>query len=78
MTKITDNYGFEQRQLEIRTRVSTVLLKYMNRRQLSRQQLANLLQLSTSQLKEIINRNSNTTLNVLVKISAVTGEKIEI
>ena len=59
MTKITDNYGFEQRQL-------------------SRQQLANLLQLSTSQLKEIINRNSNTTLNVLVKISAVTGEKIEI
>ena len=54
MTKITDNYGFEQRQL------------------------ANLLQLSTSKLKEIINRNSNTTLNVLVKISAVTGEKIEI
>ena len=78
MTKITDNYGFEQRQLEIRTRVSTVLLKYMNRRHLSRQQLANLLQLSTSQLKEIINRNSNTTLNVLVKISTVTGEKIEI
>lgn len=74
----TDNYGFERRQQEIRQRVATICLKYMNRRHLSRQQFANLVQLSTSQLKEIINRNSNTTLNVLVKISSVTGEKIEI
>jgi plasmid maintenance system antidote protein VapI len=74
----TDNFGFEQRQAEIRSRVATICLKYMNRRNISRQQFANLVQLSTSQLKEIINRNSNTTLNVLVKISIVTGEKIEI
>lgn len=74
----TDNYGFERRQQEIRQRVATICLKYMNRRHLSRQQFANLVQLSTSQLKEIINRNSNTTLNVLVKISTVTGEKLEI
>ncbi len=72
----TDNYGFERRQQEIRQRVATICLKYMNRRHLSRQQFANLVQLSTSQLKEIINRNSNTTLNVLIKISTVTGESI--
>ena len=50
----------------------------MNRKRLSRQQFANLVQLSRSQLKAIINRESNTTLNVLIKISAVTGEKIVI
>lgn len=74
----TDNFGFEQRQAEIRRHVATICLKYMDRQQLTRQQFANLVQLSTSQLKEIINRNSNTTLNVLIKISTVTGEKIEI
>lgn len=74
----TDNFGFEARQEEIRRRVSTICLKYMNSRHLSREKFAALVQLSTSQLKEIINRNSNTTLNVLVKISTVTGEKIEI
>lgn len=72
----TDNFGFEHRQAEVRRKVSVICLKYMDRNRLSRQQFANLVQLSRSQLKAIINRESNTTLNVLIKISAVTGEKI--
>lgn len=74
----TDNYGFEARQAEIRAKVATICLKYMNAHHLTRAQFANLIRLSPQQLKEIINKNSNTTLNVLIKISTVTGHKIEI
>lgn len=74
----SDNYGFENSQAEVRNRVATICLKYMRRRAMTRKQFANLIRLSDSQLKQIINKNSNTTLNVLVKISAVTGETITI
>ena len=74
----SDNYGFERRQRDARQQVAKQCLQYMNRKGISRNQFANLIRLSTSQLKAIINRDSNTTLNVLVKISEVTGEPIVI
>ncbi len=74
----TDNYSFESRQASIRNNVATACLKYMQSNGMTRAQFASLIRLSTSQLKQIINRQGNTTLNVLVKISAVTGQPIMI
>ena len=74
----TDNYSFEYRQASIRDNVATTCLKYMQSKNMTRAQFASLIRLSTSQLKQIINRQGNTTLNVLVKISAVTGQPITI
>ncbi len=72
----TDNFGFEHRQAAIRDRVACICLKFMQRKNMTKADFANLIQLSTSQLKAITNRRSNTTLNVLIKISAITGETI--
>lgn len=72
----TDNFSFESRQATIRDRVATICLKYMNAKGLTKAEFAKLIRLSTSQLKEITNKRSNTTLNVLAKISYVTGERI--
>ena len=74
----TDNYSFESRQASIRDNVATTCLKYMQSKNMTRAQFASFIRLSTSQLKQIINRQGNTTLNVLVKISAVTGQPITI
>lgn len=73
-----DNHSFESRQAEIRERVAVICLKYMASHKMSREEFASLLRMSSSQLKQIINRQSNTTLNVLVKISTVTGITITI
>ena len=72
----TDNFGFEHRQAIIRDSVSRICLRYMQRRNLSKQAFASQLQISASQLKNIVNKMSNTTLNVLIKISIITGEPI--
>jgi hypothetical protein len=72
----TDNSSFESCQARIRDHVATICLKYMNSQRLTKAQFAGLIQLSTSQLKQITNRRCNTTLNVLAKISRVTGERI--
>lgn len=76
MSKRTDNYSFETKQAMARRRVATVCLKYMHRNKLSEVQFANLIRLSVGQLKNILNKENNTTLNVLVKISEVTGENL--
>lgn len=72
----TDNFGFESRQADIRDRVARICLKYMQRKNITKQSFASQLQISTSQLKAITNNSANTTLNVLIKISAITGETI--
>ncbi len=76
ITMPTDNYGFEHRQAVIRDRVACICLKFMQKKKMTKTDFANLIQLSTSQLKEITNKRSNTTLNVLIKISTITGESI--
>lgn len=74
----TNNEGIESHQQEARKRVSEAITGFIERQGLSVYKFSQMAGISQSQLQLIIDGKTNPTMDVLLKISAVTGRTIEL
>lgn len=74
----TNNLGIEEQQIAARRQLSENIVDFIESNGISVFRFSQLAKMSQSQIQLIIDGKTNPTLDVLTKISAVIGKKIEI
>ena len=74
----TNNLGIEEQQRAVRQRLSETIIDYIESNEISVCRFSQLVKMSQSQIRLILDGKTNPTIDVLTKISAVIGKKIEI
>ena len=74
----TSNEGMESHQLAARKKIGEAITSFLEERGLSVYKFSQMAGISQSQLQLIIDGKTNPTMDVLLKISAVTGKTIEL
>ncbi len=72
----TNNYGIEEKQRVARKELSDIIVGYIERNGLSVCRFSQMAKISQSQMQLIIDGKTNPSMDILIKITTITGEKI--